>query len=126
MGVLFSGYMSSLKWFSNTCAFGETCPYFLGFPACYVGFILFFTLFIFSIIFLFGKWNNKSIASSLFLLSLLGVLFAGYFSIGELPLLLQQGFSAYLLGLPTCVLGAIFFIIIFIASIIFKNKLNRI
>ena len=31
-GVLFSGYMSSIRFFSDQCAFNEPCPYFLGYP----------------------------------------------------------------------------------------------
>lgn len=124
MGVLFSGYMSSVKFFSTTCAFGETCPYFLGFPACYVGFILFLALFVSSLIFLFGKVRMKLIGCMFFIPSLIGVIFAGYYAIGELPLLFKQGLSSYMLGLPTCVLGALFFIIIFIASIFLKKKIK--
>ena len=40
-GLLFSGYLSSYRFFSDTCAFNEPCPYFLGYPACYYGFAMF-------------------------------------------------------------------------------------
>ena len=123
-GVLFSGYMSGVKFFSATCAFGETCPLFWGMPVCYFGFAMFSLLFIFSILLALGKWNVEYLAKVLFGVSLAGIIFAGYFSIGEIPLLWQSGFGAYFFGLPTCVMGCIFFVIIFIASVIFKKKIK--
>jgi uncharacterized membrane protein len=120
-GVLFSGYLSAVKLFSSTCAFGETCPLFFGYPACYFGFVLFVLLLILSVLLWLGKCSVKSLANTLLIVSFAGVLFAGYFSIGEIPLLLQRGFGAYVFGLPTCVMGSIFFIMIFIASIMFKR-----
>lgn len=121
-GVLFSGYMSGVKMFSSVCAFGETCPLFLGFPACYYGFVMFCFLFIFSVVLFFKEQATKCLANLLFLFSFLGVLFAGYFSWGELPLFFENGPSAYFFGLPTCVMGSIFFILIFIVSIFFRKK----
>lgn len=121
-GVLFSGYMSGIKMFSSVCAFGETCPLFLGLPACYFGFIMFLLLLVFSILLFFDKWKAELLAGSLLIISLIGVLFSGYFSVGELPLLFQNGFSAYFFGLPTCMMGCIFFTAIFVTSIIFKIK----
>ena len=44
-GILFSGYLSAIKFFSATCAFNEPCPYFLGYPACYFGFGMFLIIF---------------------------------------------------------------------------------
>jgi uncharacterized membrane protein len=121
-GFLFSGYMSGVKFFSEVCAFGETCPLFLGRPACYFGFAMFSLLFIFSLLLFFNKWKIKNLSKSLLVVSLAGVVFAGYFSAGELPLFLQNGFGAYFFGLPTCVLGGIFFAAIFIASARFYIK----
>jgi uncharacterized membrane protein len=123
-GVLFSGYMSGVKFFSTTCAFGETCPLFWGMPACYFGFAMFSLLFILSIILWFEKWNIMSLSEVLFGVSLAGVVFAGYFSIGEIPLLLQNGPGAYFFGLPTCIMGCLFFVAIFIAAIIFKKRIK--
>ncbi len=58
----------------------------------------------------------------LFILSLAGLCFAGYFTLGELPVLFRDGFSAYALALPTCALGLIFYILIFILSIFVYRK----
>ena len=123
-GVLFSGYMSGVKFFSSTCAFGETCPLLFGMPACYFGFAMFCLLFISSVLLALGKWKVESLAKALHGVSLAGTIFAGYFSIGEIPLFWQSGFRAYFFGLPTCVMGCIFFVIIFIASVIFKKRIK--
>lgn len=115
-GVVFAGYLSSVKFFSKTCAFGESCPYFLGYPACYFGLGMFLALFIIALL-----WNREAIQklNALMLtmiISLAGILFAGYFTLQELPILFEKGLSAYVLGLPTCALGLIFYITIFIVS----------
>jgi hypothetical protein len=49
--------------------------------------------------------------------SFLGILFAGYVTFGELPVLFAQGLSVYMLGLPTCALGRIFYIAIFVVTV---------
>jgi hypothetical protein len=124
-GTLFSGYLGAVKLFSKTCAFGEACPLFLGLPACYFGFMLFFLLLVFSVRISLGAWNIRSLAKSLLVVSSVGVVFAGYFSLEEIPLLAHSGFSAYVFGLPTCMLGSIFFLAILIASVAFAKKLKQ-
>lgn len=109
-GVAFSGYLSGVKLFSKTCAFGETCPFFLGYPACYYGFTLFLLLSILSGMLVWGSTDTRKTLDILTVVSILGVLFAGYYTLIELPLLFSAGFSAYMLGLPTCALGLIFFV----------------
>lgn len=122
-GVLFSGYLSGTKLFSSVCAFGETCPIFLGLPACYYGFIMFFLLAVFSIVLALDKWNLKALSKALLITSLVGVIFAGKFAIEELPLFFQNGFGSYTFGLPTCVMGWLFFIVVFVLSVFFyKSK----
>jgi hypothetical protein len=44
-GLLFSGYLSTVKFFSDTCAFNESCPLFLGYPACFYGFAMYLIMF---------------------------------------------------------------------------------
>lgn len=114
-GLLFAGYLSGVKFFSGSCALGEGCPFFLGYPACYFGFAMYLLLTLFSLILVFGKESSIAIRP-IKLVSLLGILFAGYFTLGELPRLFEQGLSAYVLGLPTCALGLIFYVAIFILS----------
>lgn len=115
-GLLFSGYLSGVKFFSSACAFNESCPYFLGYPACYFGFSMFLAITIFGSLLLFSKIEKRRGLMSLSTVSFLGILFAGYFTLEELPILFQKGFGAYMLGLPTCALGLIFYILIFIVA----------
>lgn len=123
-GVLFAGYLSSVKFFSETCAFGESCPYFWGYPACYYGLVMFLTITAMPILWHFRKIKEKTADITVLVVSFLGILFAGYFTLQELPILFTKGFGAYLLGLPTCALGLIFYVIIFIIEtiILLKNK----
>jgi uncharacterized membrane protein len=115
-GVLFSGYLSAVKFFTETCAFNESCPYFLGFPACYFGFLMFTIIALFAGLHVFHLYDGQKANQIVLSTSLLGIVFAGYFTLGELPLLMQEGLSAYLLGLPTCALGLIFYCIVALLS----------
>lgn len=117
-GVLFAGYLSAVKFFNNTCAFNESCPYFLGYPACYFGFAMFVVIVIYL---MFDRWRlieERTAEISVLTVSFLGIIFAGYFTVKELPALFTRGFGAYFLGLPTCALGLIFYAIIFILMLI--------
>lgn len=108
-GFAFSGYMSGVKFFSGNCAFNESCPYFLGYPSCYFGFVMFTLITVFAGLLFFKKWDVKKALLGLTIVSVLGILFAGYYTLGELSLLLEEGLGAYLLGLPTCAYGLIFY-----------------
>ncbi len=122
MGVLFSGYLSGVKFFTETCAFNESCPYFLGYPACYFGFAMFLTLFIFSTLLMYSSLSKKNSLLVLNVVSFLGVIFAGYFTLGELPVLFEEGLSAYVTGLPTCAMGMIFFFLVLVISVVASVK----
>lgn len=113
-GFLFSGYLSLVKLLSNTCALNEPCPYFLGYPACWYGFGMFTVLFILAII---SQWkeSTKLIYWFQIVVSVIGIIFAGYFTVPEI-IRLFNGTSAYSLGLPTCAYGLIFYILIFILA----------
>lgn len=116
-GFLFASYMSGVKFFTQTCAFSEPCPLFLGYPACYFGLVMFALLVLFSAMLFFSKLKEREALASTLIISLAGILFAGYFSVQELPLLFSEGFGTYALGLPTCTLGLIFYVLIFILSV---------
>lgn len=116
-GLVFSGYMSGVKFFTSQCAFGETCPLFFGFPACYFGFFMFVVLTVSAGLIIFSSIPRKILLLDIGATSLLGILFAGYFTLKELPLLFEQGLSAYMFGLPTCALGLIFYIAIFVIAV---------
>jgi len=116
-GMFFAGYLSAVKLFSNACAFNESCPYFLGYPACYFGFAMFALITLFAALRVFGGTGDKRALSAILAVSFLGIIFAGYFSLAELPVLFEQGLSFYFFGLPTCVLGLIFYVLIFALSL---------
>jgi len=115
LGLLFSGFLSLYKIFNKSCAFGESCPSFLGYPACYFGFAMYLMLAILSYLLL-GR-SEKLALKGIIMVSLMGIFFAGYFTLNELPVLFEKGFSAYFFGLPTCALGLIFYFLIFVFSV---------
>jgi hypothetical protein len=115
-GVLFSGYLSALRFLSSTCFADEPCPFFLGYPACYFGFGLFSALFITSVLASARKIPTQIAHYALRTLSLGGTLFAGYFVVQEFVRDLASGFAIGPLGLPTCAYGLVFFLTIFAFS----------
>ena len=119
-GVMFAGYLSSVKWMSGVCAFNETCPLFLGHPACYTGFSLFCVLFIISAASVTKKIKSAWPAILNTTVSALGVLFAGRMVIAEVSSPAQ--FFQYGMGLPTCAYGLVFFAAMLIASVVAWNK----
>ncbi len=115
-GSLFSGYLSGVKFFTENCAFSEACPYFLGYPACYFGFAMFLTIMVSAGLHVFHIVDGKKANEVVYATSILGVLFAGYHTLLELPILFEEGLGAYILGLPTCALGLMFYIAVFALS----------
>lgn len=122
-GLIFSGYLGGTKLFTGTCALNETCPYFLGYPACFFGFLMYLVITLFAGLLLWGKVQSRTALNGILMVSLLGVLFAGYFTVGELPVLFEQGLSAYVLGLPTCALGLVMYVALVILSVRAKKML---
>ena len=112
-GILFAGYLSATKLFAKTCVFGESCQNFLGYPACYFGFAMFLLITSLAGLMFLNKIKEERGFSYIAFVSMLGVFFAGYFTILELPRLWAEGPSAYFFGLPTCTYGLIFFALIF-------------
>ena len=112
-GVLFAGYLSGVKFFSETCAFGESCPYFLGYPACYYGLVMYCLLLILAFARVIGVMDRERANTRILAIAGLGILFSGYFTALELPVLFAEGLGAYVTGLPTCAMGLIMYIIIF-------------
>lgn len=117
-GVLFSGYLSATKLFIGTCAFDEACPYFLGYPACVYGFGMFLSMFVITAVALFSSsvrvWSTKAIVA----ISVLGTVFSGSFVVREIIGWVRNGgMDGYALGLPTCVYGLVFYILILVLSL---------
>jgi uncharacterized membrane protein len=112
MGLGFSGYLSGVKFISDICAFGEQCPYFLGFPACYFGFAMYLTMFVLLLVHFFGKLKEGALYRGVLWIAVLGILFAGYFTLREVGTIFTDGLGAFVLGLPTCAWGLLFYIAI--------------
>lgn len=124
-GLLFSGYLGGSKLITGTCAFNESCPIFLGYPACYFGFIMYLLITIYAGLLLWGKGESWSPLNAILGVSSLGILFAGYFTLGELPVLFQQGLGAYVLGLPTCALGFVMYIALVVLTVRVKKQIEK-
>ncbi len=120
-GLLFSGYLSAIKLFTKTCAFNESCPYFLGYPACWYGFVMYFVMFIVTSLYL-KKENIGSAVKTNLAVSALGVIFSGSFAVDEI----MGGTATGSLGLSTCVYGLIFYILIFVFSLITVLRLKKV
>jgi hypothetical protein len=116
-GVLFSGYLSGMKFFTKTCAFNESCPYFMGYPACYFGFGMFLILFIVTSMLLAGKIGFAQALKINLWVSLAGSAFATYFAIPEFQALIAGTFASRFLGLSTCIYGLLFFVLVLIITV---------
>lgn len=115
-GLLFSGYLSGTKLLLGSCAFNEPCPYFLGYPACWYGFAMYLAMFAMTAIALISQKSSamaRAIKTDL-VISIVGILFAGNFVVQEIARSAVTG----VIGLSTCTYGLIFYIAIFIVSIV--------
>ena len=108
-GTAFSGYMSYLKYFQEMCLFEESCPEFLGKPACFFGFAMFLMLLLSS---LRGVIFAESPKKVNFLVSGVGTIFSGYFVLEEL---FTKGVFGKL-GLSVCSWGFIMFTLMLFLS----------
>lgn len=123
-GTLFSGYLSGIKLFTKTCAFNESCPYFLGYPACYFGFVMFLILLIVSAVTFWGRMEfSKGVRLNTIMASL-GTIFAGYFAYPEVREILTGTLDYRFFGLTTCVYGFLFFVAMLIISICYLRRLE--
>lgn len=121
-GVLFAGYLSGVKLFSATCAFNESCPIFLGYPACYFGFAMFLALFVMSCLGLARTVDARAAARANAIVSGLGILFAGTFVLDEIGLWMTGAAPRYELLLPTCAYGLIFYVAVFALSAVAARR----
>lgn len=119
-GLLFSGYLSAVKLITKSCAFGETCPLFLGYPACWYGFVMYLVMFIVTLFALTGKIGGRSAFKTDATVSFLGIIFAGNLTVQEF----MNGSITGGLGLSTCAYGLIFYVLIFIVSCLALRTVN--
>jgi hypothetical protein len=116
-GTLFAGYLSAVKIFEKVCAFNETCPYFLGYPACYFGFALFAMLLVSTAAAYINRSYKQLVVKINTAVAGLGVLFSVYISVLDLIDFFGREGASYALLLPTCVYGAVFFVVVFVLSL---------
>jgi hypothetical protein len=103
-GTAFSGYLSAKRLLSGMCAFDESCPFFLGHPACYYGFALFAALFLVAVVASLTKTRRAWPALLNAALATAGIVFASSMT----ALDIRSGAHHPLL-LPTCAWGLVFF-----------------
>lgn len=120
-GVLFAGYLSIVQIVTGTCALNEPCPYFLGYPACWYGLVMFLSIFVFNLVALLSRISFRTSLIFITIISFAGILFSGWLSWGEILSWLNNAIT-YAMILPTCVYGLIFYLAIFILSVIQITK----
>jgi len=111
-GVVFSGYLSATKLFTGACALNETCPYFLGYPACWYGFVMYLIMFLTTGAALLGKAASATALKVDTWVSFIGIIFSGSFVAQELVL-------------STCAYGLAFYIATFIVSLLARRSARR-
>lgn len=116
-GLLFSGYLSGVKIITKTCALGETCPLFLGYPACWYGFFMYLILFISVVIMREKPKTYTKLMHLVAIVSLVGFFFSDTFVISDINTWMTAGdIPKYTLILPTCAYGLIFYFVIFVVT----------
>jgi len=118
-GILFAGYLTFTKMILGYCPLTEPCPFLWGYPVCVYGLIFFIALLI-SALTLNVLPKDVIAKNMLKYISVISVLFALYFMYQEIFVITCLGGCKYSLGVPTCVYGLIFYLIILYNS--FKYK----
>lgn len=114
-GSLFAGYLTVFNAITGTCALGESCPIVFGLSACVYGFVMFLAVTLCAArAVLMGEksWSAKAILG----IAALGICFAGFLSATEIAQWIASG-RTYVMVLPSCVYGLIFYICVFAAGL---------
>ena len=111
-GTLFAAYLSWVRASSGVCAFDESCPFFLGRPACYTGLALFATALVVSAAALANQVETAWPVAANLAVAVAGTLFASTLTRDELT-----APTGYRLGMPTCAWGLLFFVALLVWSI---------
>ena len=115
-GVLFAGYLTISKMITGVCSFGESCPFLWNHPVCIYGLMIFFTIMLSTITLLLHPMD-KLAKNSLFYMSILGVLFSGFYSYQEIFNPICGKFCHYQLIIPTCIYGFVVFVAVLVCVI---------
>jgi hypothetical protein len=120
-GVLFAGYLTISKMLTGICSFGESCPFLWNHPVCIYGLMIFFTIMLSTITLLLHP-TDKLAKKSLLYMSILGVLFSGFYSYKEIFNPICGNKCHYQLLIPTCIYGFIVFVAVFICMMLARRK----
>jgi hypothetical protein len=115
-GTAFSGYLSAVRLLTGSCVFDESCPFFLGYPACWYGFAMFASILATGLISYYRDLKASSAAKITGGISFLGTVFAGRLVWLEISSWFAAGNPGYPLVLPTCVYGLIFYVGVLVLS----------
>jgi hypothetical protein len=113
IGVLFAGYLSLGTLTTGKCPMNGECPFFLGYPACYFGLAMFLIILMASLMSFMPRQDKGNLIKGNLVVSLVGILFAGYFSITEI-----MNPREYSLMLPTCVYALMMYVLAFVICLI--------
>ncbi len=116
-GVLFAGYLSAVRLITKECALNRPCPYFLGIPACWYGFGMFVVLFAAAASARVGYLTIASATAIMIWVSVLGIIFAGSFTLQEVFSWMRSKEAGKKLVLPSCAYGLIVFAAILALSL---------
>ena len=120
-GLVFSGYLTLVKLVSGTCAFNETCPPVFELPVCWYGFAFYVALLVLAIRTLLGRIDLAKGLLYISAVSFVGILFAGYLTLKAFSQFLLQSSGTHSLGVPTCFLGLICFMLTFVTAVLSWN-----
>jgi hypothetical protein len=124
-GTLFSGYLTASKMVADVCPLNEGCPYLFGYPSCLYGFLIFFSLLVLSLLYLYKPKNNRNILKTIVAVSVFGIVYGVYFSVYDLFFLQCAGGQCqYSLLLPSCIYGTALYAFIFFHSFKLFKKTN--
>jgi len=124
VGILFSGYLSYQNYFSDGCSEtlfscgGDDAVLIFGQPTCIYGLGMYMVVLILSVLAL-VRDSKRPLQKAIFVLGLIGVLFAGSLSVYELFVQDKE-----LASLPACVYGFFIYLAIFIVAWLGLSKKN--
>ena len=115
-GLLFSGYLALSQLFAGAQTSNEAIQLFLGLPLCWYGVLFYIGVLALAICIFQKRISFERGLIAIAGLSFLGILFAAYLTFVEIPTFLKKGFAADTFEMPTCFMGLVFFMLIFLVA----------
>lgn len=117
-GIAFSGYLFLTSLVLGSRALSESAQIFFGVPAFYSGLLLFATLLTLAVYHYKRRLNFEYWLVSTTVVSFIGILFAMFLTFKEMPTFLKHGFIAYTFAVPTSFIDLVFFMLVFVTSVL--------